>query len=76
MQKVDYRVHAGPEGYLPPAAASMGVVLPDEGKALIEGVIFSEEEAMEKIAGKLLSAKNPLIHQLRDKLDLIPDQED
>ena len=24
----------------------------------------------------LLSAKNPLIHQLRDKLDLIPDQED
>ncbi len=25
---------------------------------------------------ELLSAKNPLIHQLRDKLDLIPDQED
>ena len=25
---------------------------------------------------ELLSAKNPLIHQLRDKLDLIPDQDD
>ena len=58
MQKVDYQVHAGPEDYLPPAAASMGVVLPNEGEALVEGVIFSEEEAMEKIAEKLISAKN------------------
>lgn len=58
MQKAYYQVHTGPEGYLPPAAASMGVVLPDKGEALIEGVIFSEEEAMEKIAEKFISAKN------------------
>ena len=59
MQKVEYSVLAGPEGYLPPAAASMGVVLPDKGEALVEGRIVPEEEAMKKIAEKLLSAKNP-----------------
>lgn len=59
MSPTSYRVLAGPEGYLPPAAASMGVVLPEKGDALIEGVIVSEEEAMEAIAKKLLNAKNP-----------------
>jgi hypothetical protein len=59
MQKVEYQVLAGPESYLVPAAACMGVVLPDEGEALVEGRIVSEEVAMEKIAQKLLSAKNP-----------------
>lgn len=59
MQKVDYRVLTGPEGYLPPAAASMGVTLPDKGEALVEGSIVPEEEAMRKIVEKLLSAKNP-----------------
>ncbi len=55
----DYKVVPGPESYLSPAAASMGVVLPEKGKALIEGREVPEEEAMEKIAEKLLSAKNP-----------------
>ncbi|MDA3792950.1 MAG: carbon monoxide dehydrogenase [Elusimicrobia bacterium] len=59
MQDTNYRVINGPESYLPPAAASMGVVLPDRGEALIEGRIVAEKEAMEKIAEKLLSAKNP-----------------
>jgi len=59
MQETNYRVINGPESYLPPAAASMGVVLPDRGQALIEGRIAAEKEAMEKIAEKLLSAKNP-----------------
>ncbi len=59
MQTANYQVLAGPESYLPPAAASMGVMLPDKGGALIEGSLVSEEEAMEKIAEKLLSAKNP-----------------
>ncbi len=59
MRTTEYKVLAGPEGYLPPAAASMGIVLPDEGEALVEGRIVPEEEAMEKIAQKLLSAKNP-----------------
>lgn len=59
MQTVDYRVLKGPEGYLPPAAACMGVTLPDRGEALVEGRIVSEVEAMKKIVQRLLSAKNP-----------------
>ncbi|GFP22774.1 hypothetical protein HKBW3S44_01080 [Candidatus Hakubella thermalkaliphila] len=55
-----YWVLPGPEGYLPPAAASRGVVLPEKGEALVEGKIVSEEEAMGKIAEKLLAAKNPV----------------
>ena len=55
-----YRVQAGPEGYLPPAAASMGVMLPEKGEALVEGIIVSEEEAMQKIAEKIVNAKNPV----------------
>jgi hypothetical protein len=59
MRTNDYKVLAGPEGYLPPAAASMGVTLPDKGEALVEGRVVSQEEAMKKIAEKLLSAENP-----------------
>ncbi len=57
-----YRVVTGPEAFLPPAAAMMGVVLPDPGQALIEGRIVPEEEAMEYAARKLLGAKVPTIH--------------
>ncbi|MEW6660792.1 MAG: carbon monoxide dehydrogenase beta subunit family protein [Bacillota bacterium] len=60
MSVTEYRVLAGPEGYLPPAAASMGVALPEEGEALVEGKIVPEKEAMRKIAEKLLTAKNPV----------------
>jgi len=56
-----YQVKAGPEAYLPPAAASMGVVLPDPGEAHIGGKIVSEDEAMEYAAKKLLEAKIPTI---------------
>ncbi len=56
-----YKVVPGPETYLSPAAAAMGVVLPDEGQALIEGEIVPEEAAREEIANKLLSAKNPML---------------
>jgi hypothetical protein len=55
-----YCVQQGPEGYLPPAAALMGVMLPEKGESLVEGKIVSEEEAMKKIAKKILSAKNPV----------------
>ncbi len=55
-----YRVLVGPEGYLPPAAASMGVVLPEKGEALIEGQIVPEATAMKRIAEKILEAKNPV----------------
>ncbi len=60
MSLTEYRVLPGPESYLPPAAASMGVVLPDKGSALVEGGIVLKEEAMEKIVDKLLTAKNPV----------------
>lgn len=55
-----YRVQEGPEGYLPPAAASMGVMLPEEGESLVEGRIVPEEEAMQRIAEKILAAQNPV----------------
>lgn len=55
-----YKVIAGPEGYLPPAAASRGVVLPEKGEALLEGAVISEEEAMLTIIKKMLNAKNPV----------------
>jgi CO dehydrogenase/acetyl-CoA synthase epsilon subunit len=55
----EYQVVAGPEGYLPPAAASKGVMLPETGEALIEGSIVTEQEAMQEIAKKILLAKNP-----------------
>ena len=60
MNICKYSVVAGPEGYLPPAAASMGVELPEKGEALVEGNIISEEEAMLRIVNKLLTAKNPV----------------
>jgi hypothetical protein len=44
----------------------------DKSKELIKPKkLLSNREKFE-----ILSAKNPLIHQLRDKLDLIPDQDD
>jgi hypothetical protein len=40
----------------------MGVALPrKKGEALVEGAIVSQEEAMEKAAEKLLSAKKPYL---------------
>ncbi len=54
-----YRVRAGPEAFLPPAAALMGITLPDPGQGHIEGRIVSEDEAIEAAALKLSSAKVP-----------------
>ncbi len=59
MAVVDYQVIAGPEGYLAPAAAVMGVTLPEPQEGLVEGRIVPEEEAMERIAERLLAAENP-----------------
>ena len=56
-----YQVKAGPEAFLPPSAASMGIVLPDPGEDHIEGRIVQEDEAMEYCAKKLLEAKVPTI---------------
>ena len=56
-----YKVTSGPECFLPPAAASMGNVLPDPGQAHIEGQIVDEQEAYELAARKILSAEVPTI---------------
>ena len=56
-----YKVVVGPEAYLSPAAASLGVALPDTGQGLLEGEVLPEEAVMEKIAEKLLAAKNPTL---------------
>ncbi len=61
MAQYKYRVVAGPEGYMAPAAALMGVELPDSGQALIEGQTVVEHKAIELIGEKLVRAKNPVI---------------
>ncbi len=58
---MSYEVKAGPEAFLPPAAASMGIRLPEPGQAHIEGRIVPEDEAYEYAARKLLEAKVPTI---------------
>jgi len=54
-----YRVLAGPEAFLPPAAAMMGIVLPDPGQGHIEGRLVDEDEAIEEAARRLSAAKVP-----------------
>ncbi|HXN07673.1 MAG TPA: carbon monoxide dehydrogenase beta subunit family protein [Nitrospiria bacterium] len=56
-----YKVVPGPEGILPPSAASMGVVLPEDGQGLLEGTIVNEEKAMEAAATAMLTRKNPTL---------------
>jgi len=56
-----YQVLPGPEAFMPPAAASRGIVLPDPGQAHIEGRLVDEEEAYEYVARKVLGAKVPTI---------------
>ena len=58
---VQYKVLPGPEHYLPPSAASMGIRLPDPGQGHINGRIVPEEEAMEAAARQFLMAKVPTI---------------
>lgn len=60
MAVSEYRVHPGPEGYLPPSAASMGVELPQRGEALVESRVVPEEDAFQVIVEKLLKARNPV----------------
>lgn len=55
-----YRVIAGPEGFLPPAAASKSVQLPTVGQALVEGCPVSKQQGLEAIAQKLVSARRPV----------------
>ncbi|MDR0307150.1 MAG: hypothetical protein LBI42_09980 [Chitinispirillales bacterium] len=61
MIQEKYRVLPGPEGFITPSAAMMGVVLPDSGYSLVEGDIVPEAQAVELIANKLINAKNAVI---------------
>jgi hypothetical protein len=54
-----YKVVSGPEGFLPPAAASMGVALPEQGEGLIEGARVPAASALEEAATRLVNAKHP-----------------
>ena len=56
-----YKVLPGPEHFLPPAAASRGIRLPDPGQGHIHGAIVPEEQAMEAAARQFLAAKVPTI---------------
>lgn len=56
-----YRVLPGPEGILPPAAASMGILPPDRGMGLVEGEALPEDKVMEVIAEKILTRRNPTL---------------
>lgn len=55
-----YKVKPGPGGFIISSAAMKGVILPEKGESLVEGNILAEKDGMEKIAEKLLSAKNPV----------------
>jgi len=61
IKKKPYRVVRGPEGLLPPAAASRGIVLPEKGEGLVEGCIVTEQDTLEVMARQLLTGKNPTI---------------
>ena len=61
QQYGQYSVRPGPEAFLPPAAASMGVVLPDPGQAHINGRVVPEEEAFEEAARMFLGGTVPTI---------------
>src|SRR5436853_7102322 len=61
QQYGQYSVRPGPEAFLPPAAASMGVALPDPGQAHINGRIVPEEEAFEEAARMCLGGAVPTI---------------
>lgn len=56
-----YVLKPGPEGYVPPAAASMGIELPDPGEGLIYGRKTNEDAVMDEIAKQMLTGKNPTI---------------
>jgi hypothetical protein len=54
-----YRLSKGPVGLLPPAATSMGLVLPVEGQGSVEGRCIPEEQVIFEAAHQLAHAKVP-----------------
>ncbi|WP_447974800.1 carbon monoxide dehydrogenase beta subunit family protein [Nitrospira sp. Kam-Ns4a] len=56
-----YEMVVGPEGYLPPAVSSKGVVGPSTGEGLVMGKVVPEPQAIEAAARALVQAKHPTI---------------
>ena len=61
-----YRVLPGPEHFLPPSAASMGIRLPNPGEAHINGVIVPEEKSLRRSSEAISygQSANPLSRPL------------
>jgi len=57
------KLELGPAGFLPPSAASMGIFQPEKGTnmQLVEGEHVPEEKALETLAHKLLTRRNPTL---------------
>ncbi len=57
------KLELGPAGFLPPSAASMGIFQPEKGSPnqLVEGEHVPEEKALETLAHKLLTRRNPTL---------------
>lgn len=65
----EYRVLPGPEHFLPPAAASMDIQLPNQDEAHINGVIAPEEKAYEEYA--MLSFRDASVEKIMNLADTI-----
>jgi hypothetical protein len=57
------KLSVGPLGLLPPSAAAMGIFQPEKGSGyqLVEGEHVPEDKALETLAIKLLSQRNPTL---------------
>ncbi len=57
------KLSVGPLGLLPPSAAAMGIFQPEKGSGyqLVEGEHVPEDKALETLAVKLLSQRNPTL---------------
>ncbi|MCH8156914.1 MAG: 2-oxoglutarate:ferredoxin oxidoreductase [Nitrospinae bacterium] len=57
------KLTVGPIGLLPPSAASMGIFQPEKGSGyqLVEGEHVPEDKALETLAIKLLTLRNPTL---------------
>ena len=57
------KLSVGPLGLLPPSAAAMGIFQPEKGSGyqLVEGEHVPEDKALETLAIKLLSTRNPTL---------------
>ncbi len=57
------KLSVGPLGLLPPSAAAMGIFQPERGSGyqLVEGEHVPEDKAIETLAIKLLSTRNPTL---------------